>query len=1247
MTVVVAEVSCVGWHTGKAPEATGPEVQLRQKKDMHKFSEDQMYKQSRFSPSLHGRIRGTFAVFVALLVGLMASSLFAQSDTGSVRGTVADETGAAIPGAAVSLVNGDNGFTQNAVSDAAGDFHFEAVLRGNYSITVKAANFETAAQNFLLNVSQVQTISFKLKPGSTSTTVEVTDAAPIVDLSTSSIGAVVEPKQVIDLPLNDRNFTQLALLTPGVTRGGYGSQASGQGGQSETWRYADNGGAALSVNGLRAQANNFELDGVDNNDALVNTIVFFPPVEETDEFRVTTAVAPAEFGKAGGAIVQSSIKSGTNQYHGSAFLFDRDQIFDANPNYSFGNSQNPAPAYRRQQFGGTLGGPLPFLHHKLFMFGGYQALRMVTPEGETYQSVPTDLMRTGDFSELITDSTQNGGYSTVNPSVPYGPVTGCNTTSSPVMGTIYDPVTCAPFPGNKIPSGRISQVALKYLNAFPEPNNTNGSIGSNYFTNPQEIQHFNDFDVRIDWKPTDKDSLFARYSYGQDVLTKGSLFPNLPAGYGSGYNPVHPRGQAVGYTRIFTPNLVNEFRYGHLYDFYGYVPPMDNIPVSANLGILNANRTSLLGGGAAINGGWMAYTGDGGAYTVPQGDNQFVDQLIWTHGHHSFRFGASIEKRYVEFFQGNNAKGYFDWSGNQWTGFSVADALVGYVDDYSIGVASSYFNTHNWETGYFAQDDWKVTPRLTLNLGVRYDLYTFPYTDHNYQSDFDMNPYSPTFAQLVQAGTNGWSKSQVNTNFGNFAPRFGFAYDLFGNGKTSIRGGYGIYYFMDRGGVGNQLSNNADFNGSVSYSSLPQYGGYRIMFSGQAPQCTGNVAACDKTNASATGALPLPTFGSTVDRANPTGVSLISIPKSMPTSMIQQYDLQVQHQITPTTSLTVAYVGTVGRHLMTWVGPNAQVLGEAPNTFQFPNFEGINQGIAEGMSNYNGLQVFLNSRGFKGIQTTAAYTWSHTLSNSEGAFGTGSSLFFVHPTGNFTPGVMPSANQALPSYVSLAENYGNSDQDQRQTFSFTALGELPFGKGKRFASHVPTAVDEVIGGWHLNTIVTLQTGQPFSITTGDYFYDGSNGGGASLQSGGLTNFANASGKAKYTKSLHAWFDTSLYTHPAVIDANGQASTFIAPGNLARNSMVGPAYRDVDASLFKDFHIWERVMGQFRAEVFNLSNTPAFTNPNGNLDSCQYTGGTTAGCPAIGTGLDNGHFGQIEGVRQSSERQMQLALRFTF
>lgn len=1156
-----------------------------------------------------------WGAFIALwlLSVVLVTQLGAQTDTSQIQGTVVDSSGAALPGAKVTLTNLDTSVSIAVTSDGAGRFSFNAVQRGNYKAEVQDNGFESQVQSFALDVSQVQALNFQLKPGSETITVTVSAAAPIVNTVTSSTGTVIEGRQVTELPLNGRNFTQLAALVPGVTRGAYGADAAGANGNAETWRYSETGGGALAVNGLRPQNNNFELDGLDNNDALVNSIIFFPPIEATQQFRVTTSVAPAEFGHAGGAIVQTSIKSGSNQYHGSAFVFDRDQIFDASPNY-FAPTQ-PNPTFHRIQTGGTLGGPI--LKNKLFMFGDYQLLRMTQPSGGSYQTVPTSLERQGNFTELLNPAT------TLKTSPPYSKSTGCNTKAGP-SGTIYDPTTCQPFAGNIILPQRQNKAALNYLNAFPLPTygpaQGNNTMQNNYYTNPLQFQRFDDFDVRIDWNPDSKDVVFGRYSYGQDVLIKQSYFPGLPAGSGSGYNPMHPRGEAFGETHTFAPNLINEFRYGHIYDFYGYVPPFGNIPLSANLGILNANRTPQLGGGAAINGGsGVAYTGDGGQYTVPQASNQFVNDLSWVKGAHTVKFGASIEKRQVSFFHGSNDKGLFDYSGNHFTGLSVSDMLAGFVGTYSIGVADRYFKTENWETGYFAQDDWNVTRRLTLNLGLRYDLFTFPYEVNNYQSDFDL-----ASATLIQASTEGYSRSMVHTNFTNVSPRLGFAYDITGQAKTVVRGGFGVMRFLDRGGVGKQLSSNPDFAGSASYSDVTTNGAYRNNFSGQAP-------SGDNNNLDATAALPLPVFGQWINRQNPVNASLISVDVNLPNPTIEQYNLQLERQLMANTSLTVSYVGTNSQNLLTWYNLNSQEMGQAPSTKLYPALSSIERGEAKGRAHYNGMQVFLNSKMSHGLQYTAAYTWSHNLDNSNGAFNTGTN----------TPG---NRLFILPTGADYRANYGNGDEDQRHVFVFTALAELPFGRGKRFGANIPKSLDEVIGGWQLNTITSVESGTPFDISTSDYFYT-SPAGATSLISASLNNRADKVGPTRYIKSLHEWFDTTAYAHPVVLNANGQTSTFANPGTLGRNQMRGPAYRNMDLSMFKNFPIVEGVAGEFRAEAYNLTNTPAFTNPSGNLDNCPGT--VAATCTSSTIGNDSGTFGQINGTHVHSERQLQLAFRLTF
>lgn len=430
-------------------------------------------------------------ILATLLVCLVHLSLSAQSDSGQIVGNVSDTSGAAIVGATVTIANSDTGAARSTTTGAAGDFTFPAVTRGNYIATALFQGFARQSQAFTINVLQVQTLLFKLQPGQVTSVVQVTDAAPMLDVSTPTIGETIQGKQITELPLNGRNFTNLALLSPGVTRGQYGDNASGVGGNTETYRNKDSGGASISVNGLRPQANNFILDGIDNNEGLVNTILIFPPVDATQEFKVDTSVAPAEFGRAGGAIVISSIKSGTNQYHGSAFEYYRDAGFDANPNYRFdGAPATPNPSFKRHQFGGSAGGPV--LRNKLFLFGDYEGWRENTPINAFYMTVPSNAMRTGDFSELLNPAMTGGTYMTTFP------ICTGNAHPAASQGQIYDPISCQPFSGNVIPTDRMNKVALNYMKAFPAPTVTSRVLNNYYVSNQQQTLKNNTFDARLD-----------------------------------------------------------------------------------------------------------------------------------------------------------------------------------------------------------------------------------------------------------------------------------------------------------------------------------------------------------------------------------------------------------------------------------------------------------------------------------------------------------------------------------------------------------------------------------------------------------------------------------------------------------------------------------------------------------------------------------------------------------------------------
>lgn len=1154
---------------------------------------------------------------VALVLLVTGITVMAQSDVARVIGTVTDQSGAAVPGATIRITNLATNRTVTAQSQPNGEYVANALPIGSYKIEANKDTFKAESANVTLEISQVKEVNFKLQIGSATETVNVTDEVPLVDTATSSAGEIIQGRQVVELPLNGRNFTSLALLTPGVSRGAYADQATGSNNQAETWRNSESGGAALVVNGVRAQANNYIIDGVDNNESLVNTVVIFPTVEDISEFKVTTSTSPAEFGRAGGAVVQVATKSGTNSIHGSGYWFARSREAMALP---WGWGKNPAPELKRNQFGASLGGPI--WKNRIFGFMDYQGWRQSSPQSDNSTRVPTAKMRGGDFSEIYSAA----GKATAT-SLPYSGLPGCAaamaanpTAFNASMGYIFNPQTCLPFGWdavahqagtgiNVMPTASQNAIGLRYLNAFPLANIAGANASTNdpnFAPRRQQIKNLDDYDYRLDFVLNSKETVFARFSSAQDLLNLSDRLKDgshdLPSGYGSGSNPQHPRQIAIGYTRILSDRVINEFRYGWSRPYFGYQQPGYGTPQAANLGIPNANTSPLLGGMALI-GGWhgnVEYVGDYGPYVVNEPSNQFTDALTWTKGAHTLKFGFSILRRNVDFTQANVAKGYFwiddnnepqysgfpgQYSGNgTFTGHEISELAGGFMAAYQIGAFNGYYKTRSWENGFFAQDDFRVNRKLMLNLGLRYDFLTWPDEASNRQSNFD-----PKTGTLIVGGTTGWPSALVNTPTHNFGPRIGFSYDVSGNGKTVVRGGYGLFYFLDRGGVGTQLSNNPDFNGSQTYYACPTLttcgNGYRVTLSGAAP-----LGSTNPNNTVANGSLPVgvitfdPTHLSSAD-------NVIYYPRNSPNSHIQQWNIQVERALNNSTSLNLGYVGASMTNLATSFNANATVLGGS--TKWFSGVGSINEYGMVGSGNYNGLQARLNHKMSHGLLASVSYTWSHTLDNAAGALSNGAGGS-VYMGANGTP--------------LLHYNYGNANSDQRQMLVASALYELPFGKGHMFLNNVPKALDFVVGGWQFNNVINLISGTPIDVTVGGIHPDYH--GGCSVKNSG-----------------NVWMTcpTSAFTFPAGL-----------VGNLERNYFHGPGTHTWDTSLSKTFKVTERVKTEFRAQVYNLTNTPQFNSPDTNAGNWSGT-----------TFVPNTDFGKVSSPRTESERELELALRVSF
>ena len=1073
-----------------------------------------------------------FAASCGLALAFTAPSVgpaWAQSATARIEGVVTDTTGAAVPGATATATNLATNLAKTVVTDAKGAYVLTPLTVGQYKVVLELQGFKPTSSKLALTVSQVVRHDVTLALGAVTEVVEVSGGAPMMEMSTSSVGTIIDSKQVGNLPLNGRNFTQLATLAPGVNRGSPGAVASGEQGNTETFRYGEVGGAALSVNGVREQGNTYLLDGVDNNETLVNSIVFFPPVEALEEFRVITSNAPAEFGRSGGGIITAVVKSGANQLHGSVYEFNRSKALAATPTFAAPDPDDPTkklkPDFNRNQFGATLGGPI--VKDKTFFFLSYSGLRSTIPvEAGGMVTVPTAKMRRGDFSELL-----DAGFTGIG---------------RPIV--VNDPLTNQPFPNNVIPEGRLDPVAVRYLNSYPLPARTDRAQ-SNYYTNRERKSDFDDFDLRLDHNVGPSNSFFLRASYADDSRFDPGRIPGFQAGFGSGTAEAKGVGGVLGYTRLFGQNVVNEMRVGYNRYRYAFLPvgygtnQNEQLGIPGPGGITTDNGISLIGGG---NGTWIEYLGDYGQYQVTQNTWQLSDSVSWVRGAHTFKGGGTLMLRDLDFDRTQIGKGFYFYPDATEpslgrTGFELAEMLIGTTSFTATGVPGYVpRSTRSWENSVFVQDDWRITRNLTANLGLRWDLYT-PY----YEVDDKLANFSPTFdaagnvsgGTLVVAGQNGASRSTVDTDWNNFGPRVGLAYQI--NPQTVARGSWGLFYGLDRGGIDNQLSENPP-------AVVTQY-----RFSGPG------------SNVRLSEPIPVPVA---VDPANPVlpdGSGVIYVPSNNKTSQIQQFNISVQRELSPSTAATLAYVGTRGDNLTA--------------VTSVAGFSGGIQGRLTTVANvasskYDSLQFQLRRNSSAGLSYLASYTFGHATNDSPGPFPGAGSNFTSTPTD--------------PRNLGLDE--GNADFDIRHRLTLAATYELPFFKN-----------DRLLGGWIVNTIVTLQTGNYFSVYAGNVRAD-------------VTGDPNDG-----PRTSDEWFDTAAFSQPPADRT----------GNSKRNLVLGPGLRNVDLSLFKTFHFASRYGLELRFECFNLTNTPQYGFP------VQFLGDV--------------NFGRVTQSRLNSERQIQLAARLTF